>query len=145
MECTASKINGFTPDQALDVLPNIALDQSAVTGWITDCLHPGPVPICPGCGEPVGTERPIATFRKGGRVKCAACNKFFTNRTNSILHKSVLTDVQVYLIAALLAFAQRTGTDRFEARRVIADIVAVHKTSIRNWEMIFSALESPLV
>jgi transposase-like protein len=140
-----SKIHGFTIGQALDVFSKIACDETGAAAWVLDQLHPDGLGCCPGCYDQNLTARQLKTFREGGRVKCPACNKFYTNRTNTILHSTHLTFNQVYFIAALLAFADRTGADRMAARREIARIIGIHPDSIKSWEKIFSALESPLV
>jgi transposase-like protein len=140
-----SKINGFTPAEALETFSGFALSQSVVSPWVFSKLHPNNVFTCPACGDPIKSERSAATFRSGGRVACLSCKKFFTNRTNTILHASQLEFEQVYLIAVLLAFADRVGADRIAARREIARIVGLHPDSIKNWQENFTALETPLV
>jgi hypothetical protein len=140
-----SKINGFTPDQALEVFHPAALNEAIVGPWVFLQLHPGIGWACPDCGEVIKSDRAAASFRSGGRVCCPSCKKFFTNRTNTILHGSQLEFSELYLIAVLSAFAKRTGADPAAARREIARISGLHPDSIRNWEKIFTALETPLV
>lgn len=139
-----SRINGFTPTEAVDSFNTICMNLSAVRSWVYSKLHPGSIQ-CPACGSPIQTERGKFTFRSGGRVCCHSCKKFFTNRTNTILHGSQLEFEQVYLIAVLSKFADRISADRIAARREISRIVGLHPDSIRNWEKIFAALEAPLV
>jgi transposase-like protein len=130
-------INGFTPAQALNNFGSFALDLDVVRCWVGSMLHPDPQPACPGCSTPIVSHRVVTTFNVGGRVCCPNCKKFFTNRTNTILHGSQLEFEQVYLIAVLLALKVE--------RREIARIVGQHPDSIKNWEKIFAALETPLV
>jgi transposase-like protein len=145
MSQASSGINGFTPAEALDIFDISDLDSVKVRGWVYAKLHPTGFPSCPACDEYIQSDRALATYRDGGRVCCHACKKFFTNRTDTILHGSQLTFEQVYLIAVLSAFADRTSADRSAAHREIARIVGLHPDSIKNWEKIFAALETPLV
>lgn len=132
-----SMINGFTPGAALAVFSPDMLDHHLINAWVYDKLHPGDVICCPACGDQIKSDRACSTFEFGGRVCCPSCKKFFTNRTDTILHGSQLSFGQVYLIAVLSALKVE--------RREIARIVGLHPDSIRNWEKIFTALETPLV
>jgi hypothetical protein len=138
-------INGFTLSEALQTFSGFALSHAIVGAWVFDKLHPYNKYVCPACGEQIKTDRALLTFREGGRVCCSTCKKFFTNRTNTILHGSQLEFEQVYLIAVLTAFAQLTSADRVATRKEIGRIVGLHPDSIKNWEKIFAALETPLV
>lgn len=140
-----TKINGFTLAKALDIFDVRDLDATKVRGWVYAQLHPTGFPSCPACDEYIKSDRSLATYIDGGRVCCSACKKFFTNRTNTILHGSQLTFEQVYLIAVLSAFAFRTSADPATARSEIARIIGLHPDSIKNWQKIFAALETPLV
>ena len=140
----AGRINGFTLDEALDAFDCIGTSSQPIRAWVYDKLHPGDVSACPSCGEQIISIKARKTFRDGGRVCCLSCKKFFTNRTNTILHGSQLEFEQVYLIAVLTAFAFRTSADASAARREISKIVGLHPDSIKHWQKIFSALETPI-
>lgn len=139
------QIHGFTPVQALEVFDSSAMNHGIIDPWVFSKLHPELFTSCPACSEPITSPRALETFRSGGRVCCPGCKKFFTNRTNTILHGSQLDFSEIYLVAVLSAFAQRIGADPAAARKEIARIAGLHPDSIRNWEKIFTALETPLV
>lgn len=138
-------INGFTSSEALAHFGVGALNGLVVSRFIIDKLHPENAGQCPACHKPIISPRTMITFITGGRVKCPACNKFYNNRTNTILHASPLSFEQIYLIAVLSEFAIATKSDRSTTRREIAQIVGLHPDSVSHWTKIFSALETPLV
>jgi len=140
-----STINGFTPDQALDVFSRYDLDRVRVRGWVYAQLHPTGFPSCPACDEEIKSDRALATYIEGGRVCCTACKKFFTNRTDTILHGSQLDFEQVFMIAVFTAFAKRTGADSVATRRELSAILGLHQDTIKNWQDNLAALETPLV
>lgn len=138
-------ITGFTPAEVLDGFSIASINHPIVSAWVHAKLHPEETPACPGCGHLIPPGRALKSFTTGGRVCCLSCKKFFSNRTNTILHGSTLEFETLYLIAFLSALSTRIGADPRLARREIARITGLCTDSIRKWEAVFSALESPLV
>ena len=145
MQQATGRINGFTTSEALAAFAVLGANASDIRAWVYEKLHPGGIATCPSCGEQIISIKSRQTFLTSGRVCCFSCKKFFTNRTNTILHGSQLEFEQVYLIAVLFAFVDRTSANRSAAIREIARIAGLHPDSIRNWEKIFIALETSIV
>jgi len=72
------------------------LDQDACRDYLIAMVHPAG-PACPACGyAPKG--RAAATWRRGGRVKCYSCDKFYTAWTGTIFSGARLDPRQLVLL-----------------------------------------------
>lgn len=75
------------------------LDQIACRAFFVRRLHPAGA-LCPYCRVAVN-GRQAETFAAGGRLRCNACQKWFTYRTGTPLHDVKTDDRQVFLLLML--------------------------------------------
>lgn len=122
----------FTPARALDLFSPYVLDTHKVRQIVLQMLL-GEVMKCPACGQPVSRRQCETLSQENGRVCCKHCNRWFTNRTGTILDRSCLTFSSFYLLAVLTAL----GVD-LQTR---AKIIGVHPDTVKNWDAKFEAVE----
>ena len=79
------------------------LDEDVCREKILRMLHPV-VASCPGCGEPIRSSLRIASFWKGRRVKCSACEKFFVSSTGTFLAGTHMNYREIVLLAFFFFF-----------------------------------------
>jgi len=100
------------------------IDEGAAREWFLRQMHPDG-PACPGCGSRDLSDRQRISFEHGGRVRCAVCDRFFTNRTGTIFEGSAITWENLYLLLALVGLGWS-----FER---VALCVGVHRDTVRRW------------
>lgn len=82
-------------------------------------------PKCASCGAPITGKRSLATFWRGDRTYCAACDSKFSPRAGTILAESHLTYAQFEIICFLLSI----GSDH----HTIADVAGIHFGTVSAW------------
>jgi hypothetical protein len=89
--------------------------------------------VCAGCGAPITGRRSVASFFRGVRTYCAACDSKFSPRANTILADSKLTFAQFEIICLGLALVVDHKRISVLAG-VHEDTVAIWAAKIRFWE-----------
>lgn len=139
METTANNQDGlhsgtlagmYLPEEVAQAFGADFLDEAFCRQWILSRLHSGA--RCPQCHRPLA-GRALPRFKKGARIRCNACGKFFTALTGTFLSGCHLDYRSMILLPLLLRFGLRH--DR------IAATLHVSAGMVRLWEIKFQALE----
>jgi hypothetical protein len=82
-------------------------------------------PVCSGCGAGIAGRRSVASFYRGDRTYCAACDSKFSPRAGTILADSKLSYSQYEIICLCLSL----GVDH----KRIATLASVHEDTVAIW------------
>jgi len=99
------------------------LDPDRCREWLIDRLHPGG-PACPRCGY-VPKLRAAASWRKGKRVCCYDCKKYYTAWAGTILSGAHMVPSELALMFYLMGLNLPD--------RVIAERLQVSTDTIKLW------------
>ena len=119
----------FIPEDVARAFGADFLDEAFCRQWILSRLHSEI--LCPQCRSTL-TERALRRFKKGARIRCNACGKFFTALTGTFLSGCHLDYRSLILLPLLLRFGLR--------RDRIASVLHVSAEMVRLWDLKFQAL-----
>ena len=74
----------LSPEALVEALTPDFLDSDLCRRWVLESIYPG-APCCPACGAEIVEPRELSRFWLGSMVRCQACAKRFTAKTNSVL------------------------------------------------------------
>mgnify|MGYP001340717988 CR=1 FL=1 len=120
-----SSTSNLSPAACLQDFCADSLSWAHVGRWVIDHLHPEGQ-RCPHCGAELVDEKRLERWYQCERIECKSCSRFFTSLTGTILQRSTLDPREVYLLAVLSALQV--------SREQIAEILDVHKDTVRNWQ-----------
>ena len=104
------------------------LDPDACRQWVIETLHPNGA-RCPECKTPVNDGQ-LPAFWKGGRLQCAACQKWFTALTQTVVSGCHADFRSFFLIAVLIGL----GIDN----KTIAEKCGITPETVRMWRKKFN-------
>ena len=105
------------------------LDPDHCREWLIDWLHPDG-PACPRCGY-VPKRRAAASWRKGKRVCCYDCKKYYTAWAGTILSGAHMAPGELVLMFYLLGLP--VGPSAGLPDKVIAERLQVSTDTVKLW------------
>lgn len=112
------------------------LDRDLCREWLIDWLHPEG-PGCPRCGA-APSDRATVSWKKGMRVCCHGCKKYYTAFTGSILAGSQMRPHELAVMFFLIGLCSKTtgGLARqysFLSAKTISEVVGVSVDTVKLW------------